>query len=158
MPNREPLPAASPEDILKVLHGEEYETVLSLHELGKSLGCKIEAKVGATAYKITYSLTAPKKRVLFSIECNAKKWRVKANLFRIAQYQEQVQNSPESIKSSIKATRACVWCNPGCTGRASYEIDGTTFLPCYGSGHYFKDLSASDWSALEELIALESKA
>ncbi len=158
MSKAEPLTAASPEDMLKVLRGEDYETACSLHELGKSLGCKIAAKAGAQSYKIAYSVAEPKKRALFTIECNPKKWRVKANLFRITQYQAQVQGSPARIKDGIKATRACVQCNPGCNGRSSYQIDGETFLPCYGGGHYFKDLSAEEWQTLEELIALESRA
>lgn len=156
MPKDESLTATTAEDMLKVLQGEDYATALALHELGKSLGCRIEAKTEAKTYKIVHSVTMPKKRALFTIECNAKTWRVKANLFRIGAYQEAVQDSSESIKRSIKATRSCVLCNPGCKGRASYVIDGETFLPCYGGGHYFKGLETSDWQTLGGLIALES--
>lgn len=158
MPRDETLTAATPEDMLKILNGNAYGTALSLHELGKSLGCKIEAKTGAQSYKIVYSVTAPKKRTLFTIECNAKKWRVKANLFRIAVYQDIVQESSDTIRSSIKATRACVQCNPSCKGRSFYVIDGETMLPCFGGGHYFKGLNAGDWNRLKELIIEESKA
>lgn len=157
MPKNEALNAQSPEEMLGILQGTDYDTALSLHELGKSLGCKIVSKIGAQSYKIVYSVTAPKKRALFTIECNDKKWRVKANLFRIGAYQDIVQSSSDAIKQSIKATRACVLCNPGCTGRSSYEIDGTAYLPCYGGGHYFTGLNASDWQNLKHLIALESK-
>lgn len=158
MSKNETLTAATPEEMLKILQGDDYEAALSLYELGKALGCIIEAKTGAQSYKIVCSLTAPRKRALFTIECNAKKWRVKANLFRIDAYQDMVQGSSDSIRNSIKATRACVMCNPGCKGRSSYVIDGETLLPCYGGGHYFKGLSASDWDRLGELIALESNA
>ena len=158
MPKDQSLTAATPEDMLKALHDSDYETALSLHELGKSLSCKIEAKTGAQSYKIVYSISAPKKRALFTIECNAKKWRVKANLFRISAYQDMVQSSSNQIRKSIKATRACVQCNPGCKGRSSYIIDGETLLPCYGGGHYFKRLDAGDWDRLKELISLESRA
>jgi len=155
---REKLPPLStPEEIFQVLKGEDYNTALSLHELGKSLGCKIEAKTGARSYKVVYSLTKPKKRALFTIECNAVEWQVKANLFRIGFYEPQVEGGPDKIKQSIKDTRACVECNPGCKGRASYVIDGETLLPCYGSGHYIKGLGADEWEYLEELIVLESK-
>ena len=158
MPQPNLLTATTPEDMLMILQGEDYEIARALHELGKSLGCKIEAKAGAQNYKIVHSVTAPKKRALFTIECNAKKWRVKANLFRIAKYQQAVQESSDAIRSGIKATRACVLCNPGCKGRASYTIDGETYLPCFGKGHYFKGLAAQDWLRLGELIALESEA
>ena len=152
------LPLETPEEILQILQDTDYETALSLHELGKKLDCKIEAKTGAKSYKITYALTKPKKRALFTIECNDVKWQVKANLFRIANYELEVATSPDKIKQCIKATRACVLCNPGCTGRASYVIDGETLLPCYGSGHYFKGLDTHEWQRLEELITFESKA
>ena len=156
---REKLPIIeTSEDILQILKGADYKRALSLHELGKNLGCKIEAKTGAVSYKVAYAITKPKKRALFTIECNEKKWQVKANLFRIANYELDVATSPDRIKQSIKDTRACVLCNPGCKGRASYVIDGETLLPCYGSGHYFKNLDTHEWQRLEELIVLESKS
>ncbi len=158
MPKDESLIATEPEDMLTILNGCDYTTARSFHELGKSLGCKIVAKAGANGYKIAHFIPAPKKRALFTIECGAKKWRVKANLFRIGAYQDAVQDSSEKIKAGIKATRACVRCNPGCKGRSSYVIDGETYLPCYGGGHYFSKLDARDWERLKELIALESRA
>jgi hypothetical protein len=157
MPKDESLTATTAEDMLGVLKGGAYQTALSLHEAGKALGCKIDAKTGSRSYKIVYSVAAPKKRTLFTIECNAKKWRVKANLFRISAYEDMVGGSSEAIRSSIKATRPCELCNPNCKGRSSYVIDGETYLPCFGGGHYFNGLDAGDWARLEELIALESK-
>lgn len=158
MSKEEPLTAVTPENILKILPDDAYDTALSLHQLGKDLGCKIEVKPGSQRDKIVYSVTTPKKRTLFSLECSSKKWRVKANLFRISSYQAEVQKSSAVIRQSIKATRACVQCNPNCKGRAAYVIDGETLLPCYGGGHYFKGLENSDWNRLKELIILESKA
>lgn len=103
MPRDETLIATTPEEMLNILQREAYDTALSLHELGKNLGCKFEAKTGAQSYKIVYSVAAPKKRALFSIECNAKKWRVKANLFRIAAYQDAAQES--ALMLSVTASR-----------------------------------------------------
>lgn len=158
MPKDETLTASSPEEMLKVLQGDDYETARSLLELGRSLGCTVEAKTGAQSYKIVFSVPAPNRRALFTIECSAKKWRVKANLFRIAGYQAAVQESSDAIRRSIRKTRACVQCNPGCRGRSTYVLDGETLMPCYGGGHYFKGLAADDWSRLEELISLECGA
>ena len=156
---REPLPhLETPEDILAILQGSDYEAAHSLHQLGKNLGCKIEPKTGAVSYKIVYSLTKPRKRALFTIECKNKSWQVKANLFRIANYELQVEIGPDKIKQSIKSTNPCILCNPGCKGRANYVIDGETFLPCYGKGHYFKGLDIPDWHYLETLITAESEA
>ena len=158
MPIEKALAAMLPQEVFEVLGDADQKTAFSLHELGMALGCKVEVKIGARANKVVYSLPAPKKRALFTIECSPAAWRVKANLFRIGAYEAHVQESSETIRASIKATRACVQCNPGCRGRASYVIDGETLLPCYGGGHYFKALEENDWNRLQELIALESKA
>ena len=151
-------PIETPEEIFEILKGEDYENALTLHKIGEKLSCKIEAKTGAASYKVVYSMLKPKKRALFTIECNEKKWQVKANLFRIANYELAVATSPDKIKQSIKDTRTCTLCNPGCKGRASYMIDGESLLPCYGSGHYFKELSKDEWQRLGQLIELESNA
>lgn len=55
MPKDETLTATSAEEMLKTLCGDDYKTALSLYELGKTLGCKIEAKTGAQSYKIVFN-------------------------------------------------------------------------------------------------------
>ncbi|MGO0916261.1 PTS glucose transporter subunit IIA, partial [Clostridioides difficile] len=40
------------EEMLEVLSGKDYDIACHLHELGKSLDCKIEPKTGARSYKI----------------------------------------------------------------------------------------------------------
>ena len=158
MPNNTTLTATTPEEMLRVLKDSDYDTAIALHVLGQSLGCKIEPKTGAKSYKVMYWVLKPKKRALFTIECSEKKWRVKANLFRIAAYQDNAQQAPEAVKAAIKKTRPCVLCNPGCAWHPAYELDGERYLPCYGAGHYFSKLSKDDWVALMGLIALESGA
>lgn len=152
------LAATEPIDMLKILKDYDFWVAFSLHELGQSLNCKIKGIRGPKSYKITYSLSVPKRRTLFVIECNEEKLRVKANLFRISEYQKEVDISPDKIKNIIKSTRACYSCNPRCTHRSSYTIDGEKMLPCCYSGHYFIGLEAFEWERLFELIKMESMA
>ncbi|MFN1843959.1 hypothetical protein ACK2FW_13465 [Clostridioides difficile] len=74
------LTAETTEEMLKVLSGKDYDIACHLHELGKSLDCKIEPKTGARSYKIVYSTKKP-KRSLFTIECNEKNGELKQIFF-----------------------------------------------------------------------------
>lgn len=150
------LTAETAEDMLKVLPGKAYDAALDLHDFGKSIGCKIEAKKGAKNYKIVYSKKKP-SRTLFTIECDDKKWKVKANLFNISGYKSVAEGCSNAIKNSIKKTKECTHCNTRCVNHPSYELDGRTYLPCYGCGHFFKDMIDSDWKDLKMLIKYEAE-
>ncbi|MDS6407625.1 hypothetical protein REL06_016055 [Clostridioides difficile] len=149
------LTAETTEEMLEVLSGKDYDIACHLHELGKSLDCKIESKTGARSYKIVYSTKKP-KRSLFTIECNEKKWRVKANLFHLNTYKDAVEECSKTIKDSITKTRTCKKCNSKCIGGSSFELDGKSYLTCIGSGHYFANMEEMDWKNLEKLITKEN--
>lgn len=73
------------ENMLKILNGEDYENALNLHKWAENSKCKIMPRTGAHYYRIQYNTSKP-KRSLFTIECNDKRWRVKANLYHLNQY------------------------------------------------------------------------
>lgn len=144
------LTASTTEEMLKILQQDHYTQAQALHQLGQSLDCKIAPRTGAHCYRIQYSLKKP-GRTLFTLECNEKKWRVKANLYHISQYMDTAEGCSPSVKAHIIRTRTCTRCNPKCIGGSAFQMDKQGYFTCIGSGHYFENLTASQW---EELIAL----
>lgn len=153
--NKSLLTAETTEEMLKVLSGKDYSIAYDFHKLGQSLGCKIEPRTGARSYRILYSTKKP-KRSLFTIECNEKKWRVKANLYNLNTYRDTVEECSKTIKDSITKTRTCKKCNPKCIGGSSFELDGKSYITCVGSGHYFANMEEIDWKNLKKLISKEN--
>ena len=150
------LTASTVDEMLKILSGFNYEQAVRLHELGQEMGCKIQPRTGAKAYRIQYSTVKP-NRSLFTIECNEKRLRVKANLYHISQYIDLASASSDAIKNAVKSTRTCTRCNSRCIGGSRFELDGQTYAPCIGSGHFFENMANTDWEYLTVLLLKENE-
>lgn len=149
------LTATTTSEILKIVRGIDFEQVRKLHKLGESFACKIESRTGAHYYRIRYSTQKP-KRSLFTIECNEKRWRVKANLYLLSQYTELASRCSAKVKESITRTRTCTKCNSKCIGGAHFILDGHAYFTCIGSGHFFENLSSQEWDEFASLVKLEN--
>lgn len=149
------LTATEPNEMLKILSGDDFTQAAMLHQLGETLHCKIEPRTGAHYYRIQYSTKKP-KRTLFTIECNEKRWRVKANLCFISSYSERVLSGSTTIKDAIISTRTCTKCNSRCIGGTHFKLHGHAYFTCIGSGHFFENLTGQEWSELAELLKLEN--
>lgn len=149
------LTAITADEMLKILNDADYEQAYKLHKLAQEIGCKIEPRTGAHYYRIQYSTPKP-KRSLFTIECNEKRWRVKANLYHLSSYQKVAENSSEKLKNSIKATRTCTGCNSRCIKGSKFKLDEKSYFTCIGSGHFFEDLDENAWNELKDLLKYEN--
>lgn len=149
------LTATTTNEMLKILSGDDFTHAEMLHKLGETLNCKIEPRTGAHYYRIQYSTKKP-KRTLFTIECNEKRWRVKANLCYISNYIELASNCSPNLKDSITSTRTCTKCNSRCIGGTHFKLDGRAYFTCIGSGHFFENLTGQEWNELVELLKIES--
>lgn len=148
------LTATETNEMLKILSGDDFTQAEMLHKLGESLNCKIEPRTGAHYYRIQYSAKKT-KRTLFTIECNEKRWRVKANLCFISNYIELASNCSDKIKNTITGTRTCTKCNSRCIGGTHFKLDGRAYFTCIGSGHFFENLTGGEWAELAELLKTE---
>lgn len=144
------------DSMLKILKQSDYECALNLHNWAKNSGCKIASRTGAHYYRIQYNTTKP-KRSLFTIECNEKRWRIKANLYHLSQYNVQAERVSSNIKTFIKETRTCTGCNSRCIGGSHFELDGKSYFTCIGSGHFFESMSKAEWKELKGLLQLEQE-
>jgi hypothetical protein len=147
---------------------DKHTVAYELHELANSLNLKIgmrrNLQKAGRGYCIEYSIKKP-KRMLFIIKTNEKyktneiDFRIKANLFHIDRYREDVEKSPLKIKEAIKNTAQCSKCNPVCFNvKSQYTLDGVFYDPCYIKGHHFENLITSEWNKLKQLIIEEWKA
>lgn len=150
------LTATTADKMLEILKGTDFEQANKLHKLGKEINCKVEPRTGAHYYRIQYSTPKP-KRSLFTIECNEKRWRVKANLYNISQYMELTAECSDTVKNAIKSTRTCTRCNSRCIGGSHFEMDGKAYFTCIGSGHFFENMNSKDWDSLAVLLKRENE-
>ena len=152
-------------EAMEFLPPVEQEIANNLHEFAVSLGLKIEMRSNlqkaGRGYYLEYIIKKAKRK-LFTIHTHeqyktgAAILRVKANLFSIDVYRESVEQSPFVIKQSIKGTLNCAKCKASCFAKdRNYTLDGVNYDPCYGGGHYFQNLDASEWDVLKELIVHE---
>lgn len=142
------------DNMLKILKTDDYECAILLHEWAKKMGCKITPGTGAQYYRIQYN-TVKTKRNLFTIECNEKRWRIKANLYHLNQYSKSVGQISEKVKESLITTRNCSKCNSRCIGGAYFILNEKTYFTCIGSYHLFEDMSKTEWIQVKELLKLE---
>jgi len=150
MPRNPLLTETTAENMLKILTGKDYEQAVKLHDWAEKEGLKIEPRTGALSYKIQYSTTKP-KRSLFTIECNEKRWKVKANLYHFSQYSE-TESISDAVKQAITSTRTCTGCNSRCIKGSRFHLDGKEYFTCIGSGHYFEGMGNPDWELLAQLL------
>ena len=152
-------------EAMEFLSPDEQNIANGLCDLAKSLGLKIEMRrnlqKAGRGYYLEYSTKKPKRK-LFYIHTHEQyktgeiTLKVKANLFSIDEYRDNVERSPLAIKQSIKNTGKCTKCREACFNKdLTFTLDGEIYDPCYGCGHYFQDLDSSDWDVLKELIASE---
>lgn len=154
MPRNPLLTETTAENMLTIITGPEYGHACMLHSWAGQSGCKTAPRTGANYYRIQYH-TAKPKRTLFTIECNEKRWRVKANLYHLDQYRTQAEQTSETIRQAITGTRACTGCNSKCIGGSRFRLNGRTYLTCIGSGHFFENMTKEEWQELRNLLAAE---
>lgn len=155
MPRNPLLSETTAENMIKILTGSDYEQARKLHEWAEQSGLKIEPRTGAKYYRIQYSTPKP-KRSLFTIECNEKSWRVKANLYHLSRYSE-VEPLSDSLKKAVTATRECTGCNSRCIKGSRFDLDSKKYFACIGSGHFFEDMDKPDWELLVRLLGREKE-
>lgn len=154
-------------EAIQFLPQAEQTVAQDLHELSKLLSLKVSMRrnlqKAGRGYCIEYSTKKP-NRMLFTIKTGEKyktkeiDFRIKANLFHIDGYREEVEKSPSKIINSIKSTDECGKCNPVCYNvKSRYTLDGVYYDPCYIKGHHFEDLNPFEWNVLKNLIMEEYK-
>lgn len=152
---RKNLTATTVLEMLQTLPKEEYEKAYSLHLLAQELGLQAKPRTGAQYYRIAYNTKKP-TRTVFTIECNDVKWRVKASLQSLEDYRELAQECDSKLKEQITQTRTCTECNPTrCKMGTRFHLDNKEYYTCIGSGHFFKDLTVSQWGQFKNLIREE---
>lgn len=144
------------EEMFEVLNENDYKIAQSLDQFGRSLSCDVENRKSARYYRVLYVTKNP-KRSLFAIECNEKKFRIKANLYHLYYYRDIIEKCSDTIKNCVKKTRFCRNCNPRCIGGASFDLDGESRYSCINNGHYFYNLGDEDWEDLKNLLLHENK-
>lgn len=154
MPRNPLLTETTAENMLKIIGGTDYEQAQILHDWAIQAGCKAAPRTGANYYRIQYHTINP-KRSLFTIECNEKRWRIKANLYHLNCYQNQADQTAAAIKEAITATRTCTGCNSKCIGGSRFDLSGTSYFTCIGSGHFFEKLTSSEYQELLSLLQSE---
>ena len=152
-------------DAIEFISPDEQEAANTLHEFAKTIGLKIEMRRNlqkkGRGYYLEYSTKKPKRKLFYIHTHEDYKTgeiilKVKANLFNIDDYKEIVEQSPLSIKESIKRTGNCTKCRDTCfAANLKYTLDEVNYDPCYGQGHYFQGLNSSEWKILMELIKNE---
>ncbi|MGD9560129.1 MAG: hypothetical protein AB7V55_05955 [Oscillospiraceae bacterium] len=152
---RKPLPAATgAEEMLGVIPGEGRALAVALHHWAQRQGCAVQARSGPVYHRIQYFSSSP-RRSLFTIICNAQRWRVKADLHHLAQYSAVAERACTAVKQALISTRSCNLCNSRCVGGSQFKLDGVAYCTCNGAGHSFEHLAEGDLGDLEALLAQE---
>ena len=145
--------------MIKILPDNEYSKALKFINLGIELNCKANTRYAhANKYwRCSFSRKKP-SRVLFTVECTEKWWRIKACLWSIDAYSDILSSCSDKIKNDIINAYNCKSCNNHCKGGAGFVFEDKKYQKCVGCCFYFSELSDKDWNSLALLIAKEHEA
>jgi len=148
----------TPIEMIEILPVEELERAKKFVTLGEKLNCKSIVRFASAhkSWKCVFSMKKP-SRVLFTLECTAERWHVKACLWNIDAYADYLVSCSEKIKSIIKNAYDCKRCNDRCKGGAEFTIENITYKKCIGCCFYFSKMENKDWCDLLTLVEKESE-
>ena len=147
----------SPIEMINILPADEFSDAERFIKLGKQLNCKSQVRF-ATAHKTWKCVFSNKKpsRVLFTVECTDKWWRIKAMLSYIEKYKDELDNCSENLIGLIKTAYDCHNCNDHCKGPNPFFIENIEYRKCLGCSFYFSKLNSADQNSLIDLIKREA--
>ena len=96
--------------------------------------------------------------MLFTIECTEEKWQIKACLWNIDAYRNELNKCSEVMQNRIIEAYNCKSCNSHCNGGAEFTFKGVQYRKCVGCCFYFSNLIEDDWGQLLLLIEKECEA
>jgi hypothetical protein len=145
-----------PQDMIRILPDNEYQKALKFINLGINLNCKAQTRYANSNkyWRCVFSKRKP-SRVLFTVECTEKWWRIKAMLSNIEQYKEELNNCSERLVNLIKTAYDCHKCNSFCKGPKPFTIDDIEYRKCLGCSFYFSNISDTDQDNLINLLKKE---
>lgn len=146
----------TPPDMIRILPDSEFEKALKFIDLGNALNCSAQTRYAHSNkyWRCVFSKKRP-SRVLFTVECTAEWWRIKAMLSNIEQYKEELNNCSENLVNLIKTAFDCHKCNDYCKGPNPFVIDDIEYRKCLGCSFYFSKLDDADQEGLIDLIKKE---
>ena len=153
------IPEKTPIETIEILSPDDFLRAKEFIALGEKLNCKnsIRYAVAHKSWKCAFSAGKP-SRVIFTMECTPKKWKIKANLWNIDAYTEILSPCSEKIKTIIKTAYDCKSCSDRCKGGAAFTFENISYKKCNGCCFYFSDLEDDDWRSLRTLIQKEHEA
>ena len=149
----------TPIEMIKILSSEQLELAREFVDLGVKLNCKSQVRF-AGAHKTWKCVMSQRKpaRILYTIECAEEKWHIKACLWNINAYRNELNKCSEKIKNIIKEAYECKSCNTHCKGGAQFTFEDIQYTKCVGCCFYFAKLEKNEWKQLLCLIEKEHEA
>jgi len=151
-------PPKTPIEMIEILPGDKQKAAVDFIDLGTELGCGEQTRYAHSGgyWRCVFLKNKP-KRVLFTVECSDKWWRVKAMLQNIERYKEIVLSCSENLIKIIKNAYDCKDDCGHCKGGTPFILDNVEYKKCRGCSFYFRELDNEDCKSLIGLLKEEVK-
>lgn len=151
----------TPLEILANLSIEQLDLAKQFVDLGIRLNCSVNVKhyPKDKTWKCKFTTKKPKKNLLCTLWItDSHEWLVQLRLFNIHTFIELVQTRSENVKNIIKSHGgSCTGCNNDCGRVDDFCLDNVTYNKCCMCNYVFKNLSASDWVSVLEIMEVEHR-
>mgnify|MGYP000895791575 CR=1 FL=1 len=145
--------------IISSLTEEDQSVVSGLHETAIALG--YAPKISSAGkkpddWKCEYTGGKP-KRVLYTLRITGGQYSIRAKLFHLTEYTEDLESLSERCKASLlSASRNCDGRNSNCAGPVSFKVGDQSYSKCR---HFFifKDIKPEDMDGIRRLLQNEAK-
>lgn len=136
--------------------------------LAKEAGLKVEIKYKKPnvidlninkGYKCVFTKS---KRILFTLDFSRSHFSVKANLYQIDKYKDNMDLTDDILSQMQDGAWDCAWykggtCSDTCRRGIPLTLNGKTEYKCIGGAFTFRNLTDNEWRQVAALIKTEAE-